>query len=113
MMEIFMKSLFFTGLLAATIGVAVAQDKADAPPPPTLSEQEQQEEIEPEVQIIKREDKTIEEYRVNGQLYMIKITPKEGAPYYLVDSDGDGSMDARRSQLEPNLMIPQWVIFRW
>ena len=80
--------------------------------PPGI-ELEPPEEIEPEVVIIQREDKTIEEYRVNGQLYMIKVIPKNAPSYFLVDSDGNGSLDARRSDLEPDLMIPNWVLFRW
>ena len=70
-------------------------------------------EIEPEVNIIQHEDKTIEEYRLHGQLYKIKVTPKNAPPYFLIDTDGDGMMDARRTEIEPNLMIPRWVLFRW
>ncbi len=87
------------------------QDVGPTPPPPAVGGEE--EELEPEVTIIRREDKTIEEYRVGGQLYMIKITPKHGKPYYLVDSDGDGSLDRQQSELDPKLMVPHWVIFRW
>ncbi len=78
--------------------------------PPGLSDDA---EMEPEVNIIKHKDKTIEEYRLHGQLYKIKVTPKNAPPYFLIDSDGDGMMDARRTEIEPNLMIPQWVLFRW
>jgi len=80
------------------------------PPPPSASDQEQ---IEPEVNIIQRDGKTIEEYRVNGKLYMIKVTPKGAPPYYLVDTDGDGSLDNRQSGLDQDLLIPSWVLFRW
>lgn len=68
---------------------------------------------EPEVTIIQRDDAIIEEYRVGGQLYMIKVTPKKGIPYYLVDTDGDGRLDSRRSDLAEDLMIPGWTLFRW
>jgi hypothetical protein len=69
--------------------------------------------MEPDITIIKREKETIQEYRINGRLYMVKITPSIGPSYYLVDNDGDGNMDARRSQLESGLKIPQWVLFSW
>ncbi len=107
-----MKELLLAGLLAFSAGALQAQD---APPPPaSLSDQEGQEEIEPEVVIIQRKDKTIEEYRVNGQLYMIKVTPKNAPPYYLLDKDGDGTMETRTAtELEPDIMIPRWVLFRW
>jgi hypothetical protein len=70
------------------------------------------EELQPEVTIVRRGNETIEEYRVGGQLYMIKITPSKGAPYYLMDTDGDGSLETRRNDLE-NPSIVQWRIFTW
>ena len=67
----------------------------------------------PDIRITTDKKQTIEEYRSNGRLYMIKITPKKGRPYYLVDADGDGDMETRRNDLSPNLMIPSWVLFSW
>ena len=55
----------------------------------------------------------IDEYRINGKLYMIRITPKKGAPYYLVDADGDGDLETRSNELAPDFLIPSWVIFSW
>jgi hypothetical protein len=105
-----MKVLHLLTPLALCWGAAtLAEAPAELPPPPMTEE----EEIEPEVKIIKREDKTIEEYRVNGQLYMIKVTPKNAPPYYLIDTNGDGTMEASRTEIEPDLMIPRWVLFRW
>lgn len=57
--------------------------------------------------------KTIDEYRINGKLYMIRITPQKGAPYYLVDADGDGDLETRTNELAPDFLIPSWVIFGW
>lgn len=101
--------LLFVTLSICALAVRAEQGTNPAPPAPLSDE----EEMEPEVTIIRREDKTIEEYRINGQLYMIKVTPKHGLPYFLVDSDGNGSLDARRNELDPRLMVPSWVIFRW
>ena len=81
-------------------------------PPPMISEDEANA-ITPEVTIIRKKEQVIEEYRLNGQVYMIKITPSKGYPYYLMDSNGDGSLDSKRNELDPGLMIPKWVIFRW
>ena len=55
--------------------------------------------IEPAVTLRERENRTVEEYRVNGNLYMVKITPSVGAPYYL--SGGRGRL--RGHELEPGL----------
>lgn len=58
-------------------------------------------------------DEVISEFRINGQLYMIRITPKKGLPYYLVDGDGDGNLETRWNDLAPDLLIPSWVLLRW
>jgi len=109
-------------LLLPTAGL-YAQQFAPAPPPPPMESQEGQESSapppseeegapEPAVTIIKRPEATIEEYRVNGQLYMVKITPTKGYPYYLIDSDGDGSFETRRNELD-NPPVTVWKILRW
>ena len=67
----------------------------------------------PEITIRRRGQKTIQEYRVNGVLYMVKIVPDAGPAYYLVDSDGDGNMNVRKTDLNKTIKIPQWVLFRW
>lgn len=55
----------------------------------------------------------VEEKRVNGRLYAIRVTPKKGRPYYLVDSDGDGDLETRRNDTDSDLLIPAWVIKEW
>lgn len=107
-------------LLSATLLVFTPLAHADKKPvintaPPKAPSETDAEELEPEVTIIKRDGKTIEEYRLNGRMYKIKITPENAPPYYLVDSDGDGSFETRQfeSDLELDIMIPQWVLFRW
>jgi Protein of unknown function (DUF2782) len=83
------------------------------PEPPELPDPlETGENIEPVVTIIRKEDAVIEEYRVNGQLYMVKVTPAIGPVYYLKDMDGNGVMDATRYELE-DMAVPQWVLFTW
>jgi hypothetical protein len=69
--------------------------------------------LEPQVTIVRRAESTVEEYRVNGQLYMVKITPDIGEPYYLVDTDGDGSLETTRHSVDVNHNIPQWILFSW
>lgn len=68
---------------------------------------------EPEVTIIHKKEATIEEYRVNGQLRYVKITPKKGKPYYLVDKDGDGQLESRHSDLDGTPPINQWLLLEW
>ena len=68
--------------------------------------------LEPEVTIIETTRGTIQEYRAGGRLYMVKITPRRGRPYYLIDTDGDGFMDMRHHD-PTDITIPQWRIFSW
>jgi hypothetical protein len=84
------------------------------PPPPDIPERLQSgEPIEPEVTIIQKETSTVEEYRLNGRLYMVKVTPTAGPPYYLMDRDGDGMMEFRSNKLGEDMVVPQWVLFKW
>jgi hypothetical protein len=82
----------------------------DPGPPPSIGVED---EMEPEVRIIKRDDAMVEEYRMNGALYMVKVTPVVGPAYYLIDTTGDGDLNARRSELDPAFVVPSWMIFRW
>lgn len=87
------------------------EDLPDAPPPPEPVQSG--EPLEPEVTIIQKEEEIIEEYRINGRLYMVKITPSVGKPYYLLDSDGDGRLESRMSQIYSDFVVPKWVLFSW
>lgn len=49
------------------------------------------------------------EYRANGRLYMLKVIPRVGKPYYLIDQRGDGQF-ARQDSLDSGLRPPMWVI---
>jgi len=70
-------------------------------------------ETEPEVVITPKEQGRIKEFRVNGRLYMIEVVPEKGLPYYLIDTDGDGTLDNRQNSLESGLAIPRWTLLRW
>ncbi|MBI5006827.1 MAG: DUF2782 domain-containing protein [Nitrosomonadales bacterium] len=84
--------------------------KVEPPPPPAMSADENLD--EPQVTITKQADLTVEEYRANGRLYMIKVIPKVGAPYYLVDDKGDGKF-ARQESMDSGLRVPRWIIKRF
>jgi hypothetical protein len=55
----------------------------------------------------------IEEYRVGGKLFKIKVTPKIGKPYYLIDERGDGQFSRQDGPDASNMRPPQWVIHRF
>lgn len=99
---------------------------ADEEPPPGLIPIPEQPDIPepvesgqpmaPDVTILRRDNETVEEYRINNKLYRVKITPIVGPSYYLTDTDGDGEMDARSSDIEKgdnSMRVPQWVLLKW
>lgn|SRR5512135_1967881 len=79
-----------------------------APPPG----QELDPSLEPQVTITKRGEDQVEEYRIGGKLYMLKVTPPHGVPYYLIDNKGDGQF-SRQDHLDSGVRVPQWVLFRF
>ena len=96
-------------LFFCTIGMAMAAEEGA----PALNNNAASVPQEPDVTIIQRGHEKVEEFRMNNQIYMVKITPAKGYPYYLVDTDGDGNFDTRRPQLTSKPIIPEWVLLRW
>ncbi len=102
-------------LLLAVLPAAWAQTDAQPlpaipPPPPGMEAFDAA--LEPQVTIVKSEKDTREEFRIKGKLYMIKVTPSVGKPYYLVDRQGDGNFI--EADIAPNpVRPPMWVIHSW
>ena len=69
--------------------------------------------LEPEINIQQYENREVQEYSVNDRVYMVKITPAVGYPYYLVDPDGTGEMEYKRDTMGLEVNPPQWTLFRW
>ena len=108
--------LFFAALPILSAFPALAQQgdrqplPAVPPPPPEMEAFDAA--MEPQVTIVRNDKETREEYRIKGKLYMVKVTPKVGKPYYLVDRQGDGVM--MESEVNPNpVRPPMWVIHSW
>ena len=97
--------------LAASAGFAQSPPKLeplpDVPPPPRgvtdLTADD------PRVMIKPQEGDRVEEYREGGRVVMLKITPRNGPPYYLVDAAGSGNW-MRRDSLDDGLRVPMWTI---
>ena len=90
---------------------ADARKPPESPRPPTGAVNADSQ-AAPEIRIIQKTDQKVEEYRMNGRLYAIKVTPKIGLPYYLVDEDGSGKMNHIATRND-RLIIPQWVLVRF
>jgi hypothetical protein len=104
------------GLAALLAAGAQAQQGAgkleplqDVPPPPRMTIDPA---LEPQITIRQRGTDKIEEFRVGGKLYMIRVTPPGGTPYVLIDQKGDGQFatPAQGPADAHNLSVPMWVI---
>lgn len=96
MIRILGRALAVTGLALVVSHTALAQEPVTG---------------EPDVVIRQEGDRTVEEYRVNGFLYAIKVTPNVGPPYFLVAVDDEGNF--MRSDQPKGMLIPSWKIFEW
>ncbi len=89
------KPLLLAGVLALTPLSGFAQESVEG---------------DPDVTIRQEGERTVEEYRVNGFLYAVKVIPKNGKPYFLVRADGDSNFIRAD---KPDMLIPAWEIFSW
>jgi len=118
-LSLLLGSLSLSAFFLATFSLAAFADQPapanlePLPPPPAFdASPDISPDGAPEVTIIKQTEQTVEEFRAGGKLYMIKITPKVGAPYYLVDDRGDGKF-SRQEGLDSGVRPPRWIIHRF
>lgn len=111
--------LLASGALAAEEPAQLTEIPEAAPPPPPPMEdgkpmEDSDQALEPDVTIVQRKDAVVEEYRLHGRLYQVKVKPFVGPTYFLVDQDGDGTLETKvGGALHQPPAIPQWVIFSW
>ncbi len=79
----------------------------DVPPPPPGVRDIAPE--EPRVRIAPQEGDVVEEIRDGGRVVMLKVTPRDGPPYYLVDTTGNGNW-MRRDTLDDGVRVPMWPV---
>jgi Protein of unknown function (DUF2782) len=68
--------------------------------------------LETKVTTVKKGTDTVEEYRINGKLFKMRITPAKGPAYYLVDPKGDGVF-IHSDGPEQKIATPTWVLLEW
>lgn len=104
--------LFSALLCAASVQAADSQNAAssDIPPPPVISHDAS--DSAPQITIRHHGSDKVEEYRTNGRLYMIRVTPAGSKPYYLIDNKGDGQF-VRHDMVQGNISPPMWVLHQW
>jgi hypothetical protein len=104
--------LLLSTLCTSTYAATQSPPAQSAPAPLAPDAKDASPDEGPQVTITKQSGQTIEEYRVGGRLYMIKVIPKHGKPYYLVDDRGDGRF-ARQDSLDSGVRVPRWVIHKF
>jgi hypothetical protein len=100
---------------AFAAGAAFAQP---APPPPALEPLPEippppgavvDADLEPAVTIRRNEGEVREEARINGQIRWVRVTPRNGRPYFLVPDQAGAMM--RRESLDTGLKVPLWLLY--
>lgn len=80
----------------------------ETPPPPQIAIDPA---LEPQITIRQGGPDKVEEFRVNGKLYMVRVTPPGGTPYILIDQAGGGNFMPSNGPSDPlNFSVPMWVI---
>ena len=103
----------FLALVLAGFALSVAAQQPppkleplpEPPPPPPMPSGPD----EPRVRIPVQETDKVEEIRDGGRILMLKVTPPDGKPYYLVDTTGNGTWQ-RRDSLDQGLRVPMWPL---
>ena len=112
--------LRYIGTLLVTLPLSVyaqtPQDAAPLPEPPEIQEQQtasdedqESQEIKADVTIKRSKDKVIEEYRINGRLYMVRVIPAKGKPYYIKFPDNGHAVTGELTDIQ----TPYWKLFEW
>ncbi len=67
---------------------------------------------EPKITIVedKERDATLQIHQVNGLIYGIRVIPKVGVPYNLVDTNGEGQFIRDAAD---RILVPEWVLKRF
>ena len=87
------------------------QEMLSAPSLPPLDYEERL--LGAEVTITETETAIIHEYRINGQIYMVRVDPIVGPPYYFFDHNGDGQLDIHTPGPPAARSVQQWLLFSW
>lgn len=67
----------------------------------------------PDIVVSEHANRTEEAYWQDNRPVAIKITPKFGAPYYIVDPDGDSEYEMRRGGTDIDVKPNNWKMLAW
>ncbi len=107
-----MRAVLLSLLCFAALPVLAQTPPAEEPPLPEKIEQPPAPEAAPTVTIRKLDNgDRVEEYRLNGQLYEVRVTPRRGIPYALLDTNGDGRLDRRDT--DGDVAPVYYTLYQW
>ena len=99
-----------------------AQEQPAPPPPPPEAELPEKITLPPapeeaptvNIRQIDNGD-TVEEYRQNGRIFMVKVTPSRGPAYYLMDTDGNGRLNRENiaDGVAETVSPVYWTLYEW
>ncbi|MCU7801159.1 MAG: DUF2782 domain-containing protein [gamma proteobacterium symbiont of Lucinoma myriamae] len=98
-------------LLLAFSSIVVAEEEGEEKRKPDEDKVNPLENVD--INIIKRDNKTIETHSINGIVYKVKVKPDNAPAYYFYDTDGDGSLETRSNRELSETTVQQWKIFEW
>ena len=101
-----MKKYFLSIMLLGFLSISIAENTAPEPP---IGLDYDAAIDEPEITIRQDKEERVEEYRMNGNLYMIKVSPKNMPSYYLIKENIDGGW-VKQDAGSPPHALPMWVI---
>jgi hypothetical protein len=84
--------------MCAAAAAFAQENPLEAPPPMAETD-------EPAVRIPVRDRDKVEEIRAGGRVVMLKVTPPNGKPYYLVDPG------LNRESLDDGVRFPMWPVY--
>lgn len=88
-----------------------ARTTAPADEAPLPTKVRPSDELPPAVTIRRDGDTTVEEYRRDGRVYMVRVVPDRGLSYTYLDTDGDGRLegDPKEGPMQP----VYYTIYEW
>jgi hypothetical protein len=108
---------FLTILVLPAYAQSVARERPpgtvpldEPPPPPALVETDPS--LAPDATTTRANGDVVQEYRVNGKLFMERITPRVGKQYVVIHDRGDGTMTRQDNTLD-TLRGPQWTLWEF
>lgn len=107
--------LFILILSCLSLGLLAAEEKSKKTKPVQEAPKVQKGYVpKAEITIIEGTDSLVKEYRINGQLRAIKVTPTGGfPPYYLIDKKGTGDFVKIGPDMGEEITVPNWILIEW